>query len=224
MSDTLLEWRKWFEDPLDFFFEKLNTLDPEKLRGTNRFKYVTWGFRGLYFDIIMMFRLIAQIMRGLDRDLLNLIKMQEKHAQMTAGQRVKWTPSDQEDEKFNVLFLAQIDFSSLIIFYGILLEKIARLLHNITIGNRPGPRSFTDWRNKIITDKFVVPNDLKKLMKNTIWYDEFDKLRNKYTIHSGYSIGGIINYSTFQLLSHEEKEITYKINNIENLSKSIYLF
>jgi len=178
MSETLLEWQKWFGDPLNLFFEKLNTLDPEKLRGTNRFKYVTEGFRGLYFDIIMMFRLIGQIMRRLNRDLLNLIKEQEIRAQMAAGRRVKWTPSDPEDDTFNVIFLAKIDFSSLITFIGILLEKVARLLQNITIGNGPG-LSFTDWRNKIINGTFLVPNDLEKIMRNTIWYDEFDKLRNK---------------------------------------------
>lgn len=218
MSKNIFEWEKWFGSPLSLFFEKLNSLDPEELRGTDRWKYVTSGFRGLYFDIVMMFRLIGQITRRLNRDFENIIEHYPP--------RGKWSPSDPEDELFNVLFLAQIDFTSLIVFLGILLEKVARLLHNITKGNRPYSIRFSKWRNEIRNEKYVVPDDLKKLMEDTPWYDEFYKLRNKYTVHYGYSIGGIINNTKIQLLSHNEQEteIIYDIEDIKKISSDIYLF
>ena len=224
MSEKILKWDKWFSTPTLPFYELLKTLDPEEVKGTDRWQYVTMGFLGLYYDIIMMFRLIGQIMRRLNRDFLNLIKEREMYARARAGERIKWEPSDPEDESFNVLLLAKLDFTSLISFFGILLEKVARLLHRISVGDRPGPRSFTDWRKDIINGKFLVPSDLEELMRNATWYDEFYKLRNRYTIHYGYSVGSIINYRTLQLLSHYEEEIMYDINDVQRLCDDIYQF
>ena len=177
------------------------------------------GFRGLYFDILTMFRLIGQIMRRLNRDIVNLGKPMPK----------KWLPSDPEDDLFNVLSLVKVDFASLIIFLGILLEKVARLLHNISVGNRPYEIRFSKWRDEIRNGKYVVPDDLKELMENTPWYDEFHKLRNKYTVHWGYSVGGIVKFISsisLQLLSHYKKdaEIIYEVNDINKLCKDILNF
>jgi len=218
MSESVLDYVTWLaESPLGTFFEKLNNLEPDIVRGTNRWKFVTMGFRGLYFDIVMMFRLIGQILRRLNRDLSNLRKPIPK----------KWSPSDPEDERFYVLSLAKIDFTSLIIFLGILLEKVARLLHNISEGDRPSPIRFSKWRNDIIKGKFLVPNDLIKLLMNTSWYDEFNNLRNRYTVHYGYSIGSVVMAikTEIQLLSHYKKEqIMYDINDIQRLCDDIYRF
>lgn len=220
MSENVLDYTNWLAgDPMGPFFEKLNTLDPESVRETVRFKFVTFGFRGLYFDIVIMFRLIGQIMRRLNRDIVNLGKPTPK----------KWSPSDPEDDLFNALSLVKVDFTSLIIFLGILLEKGARLLHNITTGNRPSSIRFSKWRNDIKNGKYIVPTDLKELMINANWYDEFDKLRNKYTIHWGYSVGSIVKFISsisIQLLSHykEDAEIIYDVNDINKLCNDILNF
>lgn len=218
MPVKMLQWEIWFTgSPIGPFFEKFNILDPEKVRGTNRWKYVTMGFRGQYFDIIMMFRLIGQILRRLNRDLLNVRKPIPK----------RWSPSDPEDEPFYVLSLAKIDFTSLITFLSILLEKVARLLHNISEGDRPSPIRFSKWRNDIIKGKFLVPDDLRILMTNTSWYDKFDILRNRYTVHYGYSIGSLVisEKTEIQLLSHyNKKQMLYDINDIQKMCDDIYRF
>lgn len=216
MPEKLLNWEMWYVNPLNQFFEKMNELEPEKVRGTNRWYFVTPKFRGLYFDISSMFNLIGQILRRLNRDFLNIRKPKPKPK--------KWTPSDPEDELFLVFSLATIDFNSLIVFLGILLEKVARLLRCISMGDRPG-LSFTDWRKDIINSKFLVPSDLEQLMKNTPWYNKFDTLRNKFIIHHGYHIGGIINNTAFSLSSHyKDRKTTYDISDIQKLCNEIYLF
>ena len=197
----------------------MNELEPEKVKGTNRWYYVTPKFRGLYFDIITMFLLIGQIMRRLNRDIINLRKPTPK----------KWSSSDPEDDLFNALSLAKLDFTSLITFLSILLEKVARLLHNITMGTSPSSTSFSDWRKKVKNGNYLMPTDLKELIINANWYDELDKLRNRYTIHWGYSIGGIVKNIPsiyIQLLSHykEDVEILYDVNDINKLCNDILNF
>jgi len=215
LLEKLLNWEMWYVNPLNQFFEKMNELEPEKVRGTNRWYFVTPKFRGLYFDITSMFILIGQILRRLNRDFLNIRKPIPK----------KWTPSDLEDERFFLISLATIDFNSLIVFIGILLEKVARLLRCISVGDRPGPLSFTDWRKDISNGKFLVPSDLEQLMENTLWYNKFDTLRNKFIIHHGYHIGGIINKTAFSLSSHyRDRKTTYDISDIQKLCNDIYHF
>ena len=214
MLEKLLNWEIWYVNPLNPFFEKMNEIEPEKVKGTNRWYFVTPRFRGLYFDIVSMFILIGQILRRLNRDFLNIKKPIPK----------KWTPSDPEDELFLKSSLATIDFNSLILFLGLLLEKVARLLRGISRGDRPGPLSFTDWRKDIINGKFLVPSDLEELIKKTFWYDDFEKLRNRYTAHYGFHIGGILNSNALQLLSHYEEEKRYDIDDIQKLSDEIYRF
>lgn len=224
MSERIFNWSKWFTTPINPFYKVMEKLDPEKVKGTDRWQYVTAGFHGLFWDIATMFTLIGHIMRRLNRDSLNLIKEHERMERLRAGERLKWEPSDPEDEPFNVLSLAKIDFSSLIIFFGILLEKVARLLRSISKGDRPSSISFTDWRKNIIDGKYLVPSDLEELMRNATWYDEYYILRNRYTIHYGFSIGSIINYRTFQLISHYEDQKMYDLIDIQTLCDDVYQF
>lgn len=215
MPEKILDWETWFTStPLSPFIEKLDTLDPEKVKGTNRWKYVTPIYRFLVWDIITMFRWIGQTLRRLNRDFHNVIN--DDH-------RPKKEP---EDNYFNVLFLVNIDFNTLIGFLGILLEKVARLLYNSTEGNRPYSIRFSKWRDDMVNGKYLVPNDLEELMRKTLWYSKFEKLRNKYTIHYGYSIGGIVDNTKIQLLSHneEDKEILYNIDDMQELCYDVISF
>ena len=215
MPTNVLNWTKWFnKSPFRPFINKIEELDVEKVRDTDRWFLVTAGFHTSQLgDLTMMYRLIGQISRRLNRDFITILN--EDH-----------TPKKEpEDVYFNSLFHVNVDFTSLIVFLGILVEKAARLSHSITVGNRPWKLSFRDWKDKIVKGSLIAPEDFKELFINTRWYETLDMLRNEYTIHHNISIGGVVNKTKFQFISNlDERQKIYDIKEMENLSDDILTY
>lgn len=211
MSDSVLDYVSWLgEFPLSPFQEKLDSLIPEELEGTDRYELVLMRFRMLIGDLLVMYRLIGQIIRRLDRDFINL-------------QKKDYTPkSEPEDDMFYVLSLINLDFISYLLFSRILMDKVARLLYSVTKGERPSINRFVDWKKKISKEQRIVPSELKELIINTPWFDELKDVRDDYVVHNGYALHGISNWDTIILRSiTNNSEIKYDITRIQNMCDDI---
>ena len=225
MSEVLLDYRTWNQSsPFQTFLKLLDALNkelllnPDTIIGTDKEKMAKWGFSFLCFDIITMYRYIGEIMRRLNRDFLILEKREMK------------PQKEPEDDFFGTLHRTHVDFLSLIVFLNILMEKAARLLVNISKGNTPSDISFNDWKKDIRNNKITLHQKLRELILNTPWFDEIRNIRVKYAVHHNYSMGGIIDYNTTQLVSHlrrkngKQMQMLYHIRDIQRISDSILTF
>lgn len=130
--------------------------------------------------------------------------------------------SEPEDDLFYVLSLVNLDFTSFILLTRILMDKVARLLYNISKGDRPSIKRFVDWKKKILKDEVIVPPNLKKLIVNTPWFDELKDVRDDYVVHDGYTAYGVKNWNTLILRSITDgTEIHYDTTKIQKLCDDI---
>lgn len=214
MLKNILEYVPWLGAwPLRPFQEKLDSLVPDELEGTERYEFVLMRFRSLVWDLLIMYRMIGQVIRRLNRDFINL--RNNDH-----------TPKrEPEDDLFYVLTLVNLDFTSFILLTRILMDKVARLLYNISKGDRPSIKRFVDWKRKISKDEVLVPTKLKELIVNTPWFDELKDVRDDYVVHDGYTALGVQNWDTLVLRSiTDSTEIYYNHEKIQKLCDDILDF
>lgn len=221
MSTKILDYHSWIGKwPLGPFEDKLSKLDPQKLKGSKRYKLVLMGFRALLWDILNFLRYIGFIIKRLNDNFLKCL-----NPDLTPKRGIEFARTG----GFGNIWAINVDLISFIFFSRILMDKISRLLFNIVDGgNKPSSKSFQDWRKKIGKYDGEGLGELRKIIENADWFDELKTLRDDYIVHHGFQLAHIA-VSENQLgmdlrSSSKEKEVFYTIESIQKLSQKMYEF
>ena len=161
MEYALLDYVSWLftSSPLGAFLERLRELKPDELKGTKRYKMVLAGFHALVWDVLIFSGHVGWIIRRLDVDISHCL---EPDLTPKRGRRLATIP-------FETFSLLAVDLSSLILFGRILMDKIARLMHNIIVGEAiPSSSDFTDWRSKVDELKGEDLEELRGIIERQI--------------------------------------------------------
>ena len=138
---------------------------------------------------------------------------------------------DIEDRGFpSGIVQTNVDSVSLLLFGRILMDKIARLLHDVLRGNKiPSCNRFQDWRKKIKKFEGEGISELKKLVLKANWFEDLKNLRDDYVVHHGFSessLGTHGNDIGIHLHSYRKrcKDVFVNVEKISELFQEIWLF
>ena len=217
MSENHFDYNKWLTIfPLEPFKLKLKSLSNAEPQNARLKPFFSTTFFFQIIDITQMFRIIGYILRRLNEDFINLQPLTDFDGLTVKG----------SEELITDMSLTTLDFTSLIIFLNMLMEKAARLLHSSSTGDKPSNFSFNDWKEKISKDKIIVPATLGEIVSSTPWFDDLRELRVKYVIHHNFSICAISEKNEIRIRSSlkDYKEEKLSIEDMQKISNEVYDF
>jgi len=195
--------------PLNPFFNKIREMDTTQItKDSIRWFLISADFHAFNAEIQSFFGMIRLIKARIDEN----IKVVRK-----------------DPYPFQYIGPINVDFFSFIIFYRILMDKIARLLNKVTSGgHKPSGVSFEDWRKQI--GKYEGPEieKIKTVIENATWFKDFKDLRDDYAVHHGWIIshlGRIGDEISIDINTYQKKNpirITYA--DIEKIHNDVVCF
>ncbi|MHC3128782.1 MAG: hypothetical protein IBV52_01715 [Candidatus Bathyarchaeota archaeon] len=181
----ILKIKPWIGSfPLSPFLKKLDEL---KFAEGNRRILILTKFRVSLYTILTTYTWIGFILKRIDNDLYNDLESHKKFQLVSKGVRVtadEMPPSNP--------FLTNIDIVSLIVFFCILMDDIARFLRLLMRGeSTPKTKDFVIFKKTLDSFEGQKLEELNRIIQNTDWYQALKDLRDHPIVHRGDKNSGI---------------------------------
>ena len=225
MARKILDYGYWITKfPLDPFVQNVIELrsQREKLKGSKRYYLSQDKFYTIINDISNFWRHIGYIIARLNENLSFYL----------SSDLTPKTPEELISESFPLdsVNLINVDLISLFLFIRILMDKVARLLHNILYGEKkPSLNRFIKWKEEIGEYKGYKIDQLQKIIKGASWFNELKDLRDHCVVHDGKTSAGVAvrhgrEFGVFMQSFSGNKDIFYSLGKIQELIQNSYQF